>query len=302
MTSSTTTSVPEEALASRVGTCPICCRRAENRRTIVRLQSQPVVELVECPFCAAQSADRFPLPEFLTALYDPTFYRSSLVSGPGLSARCARSILRATRFDSHRPVSILDYGGSDGTLSQALRRELLANGHRGDVRSTVVDLHPREDTPHQRFIDPARFEKSSEHYDLLLASAVLEHLASPAATIRALLDHAAPDSYFYARTPWDSPLQRVVPGYRVKWPRHLHDMGPAFWERFMTVFGVSGELLVSRPSIVETSFRDAPVRTLAAHLSKIPARIESSLFRDKSSSRERVWKLVGGWEVLIRLA
>jgi len=293
--------VPEEALSDRIETCPVCRDPDASRKPVVRLQIDPVVDLLECSSCSAQSADRMPNAGFLSALYDPAHYRSSLVSGAGLSERCARSIAREARFDPDRPLSIVDYGGSDGSLSRALRRELLVRGHRGDVRSTVVDLHPRGDSPHQRFIDPERFAKSGDRYDLLLASAVLEHLTHPAATIRSLLDHAAPASLFYARTPWDSPLQRVVPGYRVKWPNHLHDMGPAFWPRFMNVFGVSGEIVVSRPSIVETTFGDSPGRTLFAHLAKIPARLEGIVFPSRARDGARFWRLVGGWEVLIRI-
>lgn len=70
----------------------------------------------------------------------------------------------------------------------------------------------------------------------------------------------------------------------------------------MTVFGVSGELLVSRPSIVETSFREAPLRTALAHLSKAPARLENVLRRRGPGPSDRLWRLVGGWEVLIRLS
>lgn len=293
--------VPDAALSSRIEACPVCRAHAAARRPILRLQNDPVVELVECSSCSVRSADRVPTAEFLAALYDPAHYRSKLVSGAGLSGRCARSIAREARFDPDRPLSIVDYGGSDGSLSRALRREILAQGHRGDVRSTVVDLYPRDDSPHQRFIDPERFVKSGERYDLLLASAVLEHLTDPGTTIRALLDHAAPDSLFYARTPWDSPLQRLVPGYRVNWPNHLHDMGPAFWAGFMKTFGVAGEIVASRPSIVETTFRDAPGRTLFAHLAKAPARLEDLVLRKRGRDRARFWQLVGGWEVLIRI-
>ncbi len=301
MASSTASWIPEEALSSRSASCPLCGQTGE-RRPILDLQVEPRVELVECRACRGLSADRMPDPELLARFYEPTHYRSSLVSQAGLSRRCARAILRGMRLERDRPISILDYGGSDGALSRAIRHELLVSGHRGDVESTVVDLHPREDSPHQRFIDPERFEKSTDRHDLLLASAVLEHLPSPAGAIRSLIGSARPDAFLYARTPWDAPLQRLAPGYRVKWPRHLHDMGPAFWERFMTVFGVSGELLVSRPSIVETSFREAPMRTALAHLSKAPARLENVLRRRGPETSDRLWRLVGGWEVLIRLS
>lgn len=294
-------SVPETALGERADSCPLCGSRDPSRRPVLILQADPLVRLVECRTCGAQSADRIPSQAYLSALYDPRTYRSSLVSEAGLARRCARFIADGARFDADRALSILDFGGSQGALSTAIRDAFLRDGHRGEIRSTVVDIHPGRDTTHQRFLDPTGFEASRERHDVILASAVLEHLPDPASTIRSLLARAASGSIFYARTPWDSPLELLVPGYRVKWPRHLHDLGPDFWEGFMERYGVSGHLIASRPSIVETSFRSAPLRTAMAHLAKLPARLEQAIRSDATARKGRVWRLVGGWEVLIRI-
>ena len=76
---------------------------------------------------------------------------------------------------------------------------------------------------------------------------------------------------------------------------------PAFWAGFMKTFGVAGEIVASRPSIVETTFRDAPGRTLFAHLAKAPAHLEGLVLGKWARERARFWQLVGGWEVLIRI-
>jgi hypothetical protein len=67
-------------------------------------------------------------------------------------------------------------------------------------------------------------------------------------------------------------------------------MGQEFWERLPdTLRGEVGKLDVvsSRPSIVETCFRQDAVRTVAAYLLKAPWYVLG-----------RRYKLVGGWEVV----
>ena len=49
------------------------------------------------------------------------------------------------------------------------------------------------------------------------------------------------------------------------------------------------------------SFSGAPLRTLAAHLMKAPARAERALLRRRPQSPELAWRWVGGWEVLGQL-
>ena len=290
--------VPEADLLAPHAACPVCKRSGRGRR-LVALQQGPDVDLVECMECHAASADRLPTSRYLESLYDPRHYSSSLVSDDRLSERCARSILAEVDVDPDRPVSIVDYGGADGTLSRVLRAQLLARGHRASVRSTIVDLFPRPDTEHQDFVTPDQFAASPGRHDLLLASAVLEHLPDPGRAIRALVDHASPEAYLYARTPYDAPLHRAVPGYRVKWPRHLHDMGPAYWDQFIDQFELDAELLVSRPSIVETSVRQATLRTIAAHVLKAPGHLEARVLRPLLGYRSRMWRWVGGWEVIV---
>ena len=48
-----------------------------------------------------------------------------------------------------------------------------------------------------------------EHFDLVLASAVLEHLPEPAEITRKLLGALAPGGFFYARTPYMAAFPRT---------------------------------------------------------------------------------------------
>ena len=131
--------VPEEALLPPSTTCTVC-GAARERRTLLVLQESPRVTLDECAHCRAASASRFPTDQYLADYYNPANYSSSLVSNVTLSARWAASILKATDFSRDADLHVLDYGGSEGTLSQELRKQIMASGHRGEVQSTVVDI------------------------------------------------------------------------------------------------------------------------------------------------------------------
>ncbi len=105
-----------------------------------------------------------------------------------------------------------------------------------------------------------------------------------------------PGGHFYARTPWAVPLKRLYGGYPLQYPMHLHDLGPAFWNRIGSRHDV--EIVVSRPSLVASGFslRELP-RTLTAYMLKAPAHLEGFLRR---SPRDPLWRLAGGWEVVLR--
>lgn len=290
--------VPADALGPELTECPVCGDTGPRKRGLI-LQDAPEVVLLECGKCHAESASRMPTDAFLASLYDPSTYQSSLVSDTKLATRCAGQILDAAGLDMTKPLEILDYGGSDGTLSLEVLRLLRDRGHKGHLRATVVDLFPRPSSAEQRFVTPADFERDDTKYNLLLASAVLEHLRDIAPAMRSMARAAAPGARFYARTPYDVPLARWAPGYKVKWPRHLHDLGPAFWDHVLETFDLRGKVLVSRPSIVETSLKQAAARTVLAHVLKAPAHFENTVIRPALGYRPRLWHLVGGWEVII---
>lgn len=295
--------VPAEHLGDATGRCSICGSRRERVSGLV-LQAEPRVELLECGECLAASASHFPDERFLKALYAPSDYGSDLLGSPRAVLRTARHIARhLPRPDPTTPLRVLDYGGGDGKLSTAFRDALRERGHRGETLLTVVDYFVDERANDDvRFLDVNDFAGLHERFDVVLASAVLEHLVDLAWTTRKLLSLCAPGGSFYARAPYEAPLARLVPGYAVRWPRHLHDLGPGFWARFLDTMGFEGELLRSAPSLVESDFAARPARTLAATLMKAPARLEAALFsRRIATTGAHLWRLPGGWEAVYRI-
>lgn len=72
------------------------------------------------------------------------------------------------------------------------------------------------------------------------------------------------------------------------YPGHIHDLGQAFWEHYFSANQKDTfNLLVSQPSIVETTLSLNFIRTVAAHALKSPWYI-----------LRKHYPLVGGWEIL----
>lgn len=295
-------SVGEADLSPPHDLCPVC--GAWDSRSIHSwLQSAPGVALLACDACFALSASRFPGEAYLKALYAPDHYASDLLSSQRAVTHCGAHIAARIPADPNQHLRVLDYGGGDGALSRAFKVALRARGHRGRIECTVVDyfVDQRSD-PEIRFKDVAELAGMTERFDIVLASAVLEHLTDLPTTARKLLSLCETGGFFYARTPHEAPLAAVVPGYPIRWPRHVHDLGPRFWAGFLPQMGYHGAVLHSAPSVVETDFASRPLRTFLAHLLKAPGRLEAFLLRDRVAHEGKVlWPFVGGWEVVLRV-
>ncbi len=248
---------------------------------------------------------------------------------PALDATPALTFSGADRFAEHiaqqvsahvapRPhLRILDFGGGDGTLAIALASTLLERQFTERVTIALVDYttprpsprseitiqpyHELSQVPAPALGDPS--DSSANHstpsrFDVIIASAILEHVPEVGAIARRLFLHAAPGALLYARTPYWVPMLRFMPNLDLTFPGHVHDMGAPFWGRVIDTFELDAELVVSRPSIVETTLRQDPLRTLAAHLLKLPSHAEVRL-RGPNVVRP-LWGLVGGWEVFLK--
>jgi SAM-dependent methyltransferase len=209
-----------------------------------------------------------------------------------------RSLFRSVRVTAaEQVVRVLDFGGGDGTLGLAVARHLMDSDPDRQVHFTLVDYQ----TPASPGTDKRLTLRHARHlaevtgpFDLVLASAVLEHIPALQPVLEQLFGLMAPGAWFYARTPYAVPLKRLWPKLDITYPGHVHDLGAPFWNRVPATFGQPLRLVVSRPSIVETEWLRQPGRTTAAWLMKLPARLELVLW----PGRLPAWRLVGGWEVI----
>jgi SAM-dependent methyltransferase len=270
--------------------------------------TNPDIALDRCGRCKAASA--YPLPK---QAYLDYFYRYiypdliSEVAHQGYRMpkrhcdRFAKHIIQKMNlsFASIRDgsVRVLDYGGGDGTLAKALAKKLIRFGAQS-VSVVVLDKY----IPAQKEYDgdvsieySNAFEKiPDQEYDVVLASAVLEHVVSPAETTKELLRSLRENGVFYARTPYVEPFIRLFnqksPVWNFFYPAHLHDLGPEFWNYFLNNFHLENEfqLLASQPSKTQVSVKDNPKINIVSNILKLPR----YLFGGR-------YPFVGGWEVFL---
>ncbi len=277
--------------------CP-ACGGARDLRAVMPVQSDPAVAFVRCPRCEVLSASPMPTPGYLEAFYRDSFARSYVGraegEGPGLGRHVARRAAPPTRGGL---VRVLDFGGNVGALGLEVARQFLRRGVADRVALHVVDFvaplasnDPRIVVTSSPKLDPAAT------FDLVVASAVLEHIPDLSTTLRSLAAAVAPGGRFYVRAPWIRPLRRLLPRYETCFPAHVHDFPAAFWARLPTALDLPLRVLDAGPSPVDTTLRAAPVVTLAAMALKAPARLERRLRRSPDATPW--WPLVGGWEVI----
>jgi SAM-dependent methyltransferase len=280
--------------------CPVCGSGIPRHQAGV-IQREPDVYLLHCPDCRACSASHMPSPAVLDEYYRNYFGAAGPKTTMPRVPQFVRNLLRSVASDAlPTHVRLLDFGGGDGTLGLAIARKLLAARPEQTVEFSLVDYQTpvaghadaRLGIAHHRSLDEV-----DTRFDLVLASAVLEHIPDLRRVLPALLRLLAPGGWFYARTPWIAPFKRWFPGLDITYPGHVHDLGAAFWNRVPQTYRLPLQVVASRPSLVETSWRQAPVRTLAAWGLKLPAWVELALV---PSPHTPLWRFVGGWEVILR--
>ena len=281
--------LPESDLGPVQAGCLWCGSTNLCPAAVAVVQAEPEVELRRCRSCAASSVSRLPTPEALDHYYG-SYYQGDADHAVTMDDPTRLAARIAGYAPDGRHLRVLDLGGGDGTISAEVLR---ARRAAGDV--TVVDYDHRRTakTPAGVVIghvtDLAEVPADAT-FDLVVASAVLEHLPEPGPVLTELLGRVAPGGTFYARAPYVEPFlavgRRLGVSIDFTFPAHLSDLGPTFWDRLGTwVPEVKRfDVLASRPSPVETSLRQRPARTLVAAAAKAPWHVV------------KAWPFVGGWE------
>lgn len=275
--------------------CPLCGATGP-RRVVVPIQRDPDVDLLACSVCGAASASRMPtdaaLEAYYDAYYDPDGEHVTVDGVARFGAHIAA--LAGPGYGTYR---VLDFGGGDGSIAIDVARRCI----RGDVTNAdviVVDFHEPAACPpsvHARTVRD--IDDAPGAFDLIIASAILEHVPAAGATLSALVSRLAPGGTFYARTPWMAPLARLTGRIDLSYPGHVHDLGAPFWDAAVQRMPFDLEVIASRPSIIENAFAEHPSRAAIAWVLKAPAHAQRRLALHRWLP---TWPLVGGWEVAWR--
>ena len=282
--------------------CGVC--GAEELRPIGIFRETPEIHFVRCPKCQAVTYDRILSQEATDAMYNDEEYYYEDTDEEGSvtfygTERFARHLMKYCRTIGQKPVlRLLDFGGGDGSVSYCLAKLLCEKYTNTRFEITVVDytekLYKKDE---DRITMCHRSPKESiadEKFDILIASAVLEHISVPGETFEMLFSLMGEGSVLYFRTPYRYPLHRLVRKFGVNldmlYPGHIWDFGgDAWWRRLPNLIGADKagvSLLASRPSIVEKTFRTHFFVALVSYMMKAPG----FLFRG--------WKYAGGWEAV----
>jgi 2-polyprenyl-3-methyl-5-hydroxy-6-metoxy-1,4-benzoquinol methylase len=215
------------------------------------------------------------------------------------SDRFARHLSRCLKITPKGALRILDFGGGvDATLSRSLAKRLLRNGAK-HVEIALVDYNA---SCHREWggITVECYQSleaatdTTRAFDIVLASAIVEHIPYPRAVLLKLLNSLSAGGRAYFRTPAMSATIKLAARLGVHidftYPGHVHDMGQPFWDNVLKSLeaGPGFHLIRSRPSVVETEFRAHPSRTVIAHALKSPWYL-----------LRRRYAFVGGWEAVI---
>jgi len=290
-------------MIDRTAECPVCLSQ-RPRRAIHVIQRNPIVELLACPSCRACSASHMPTRQTLDEYYSSYYDQKDQMVTFRDTARFAHNLLAPIRARwparARDSLRILDYGGGDGSLALAAAAQILHARETRSVQILLVDyVGPAPTTPSNVTLQHVRpVDQIDGEWDLIVASAILEHVPEVNPVLHKLFESVAPGGYFYARTPYVAPFTAVMRNLDLTYPAHVHDMGSSFWNRAAEIFSFDADYVATRTSIVETEMLRDPLRTLAAYVLKAPSRFEE-LF-STSRRRDRFWNLVGGWEVLLR--
>ena len=272
--------------------CLLC--GSDKLKEVWVLQRDPYVSLRQCLECDAVGASRIPTPPALDSYY-AEYYTSSSdgeVHTLGAPQRLAQRIANRFACAPGQVVSILDFGGGDGAVAYLLATDLVKRGA-SSVAVTVVDYENRTvaSTSEKITIEKKnQLDDVTTNYSIVIASAVVEHYPDPKSLLNKLLNAVEAGGLFYARTPFMLPLMKLLSRFGIRldftYPAHLCDLVEGFWNKFFAKAAPHFKLIISRPSMVETTFAQNFPRTLIAHTLKAPWYI-----------LRKSYGLVGGWEV-----
>jgi len=173
--------------------CSFC--GSTDRKKILVLQDGPLVYLVECLTCKAVSASRMPTNHSLEEYY-AEYYQSPLfvdasqkVTFDGVGRFGKHMAEGFTKCEIKKEISILDFGGGDGSISYQVAKELLSEGG-NFVNITVVDYDNGAVNSDCNAISIKKLSELNDvegRHDFVIASAILEHVPYPEEIIGLLL-------------------------------------------------------------------------------------------------------------------
>lgn len=287
----------EDELVPETLNCPICGH--VERCKIINIQNNPTVSLYQCMKCHAVSAHRMPKPEVLEKYYSQYYNENeSKITVDNTNKFSAHLFKYFSNFINNSEINILDFGGGNGSISLKLA-EKINKKTKKKINIALVDINIESlssDNPKISIVHYYQLQEiKNEVFDFVIASAIIEHIPHPAGELFRIFELLKKNGVFYARTPYMLPFLKLFRKFGINFdftfPAHVHDLNNYFWENITQSLNIPGKykIILSKPSLVETSISKNFLRTSLAYLLKMPW----YTFRNN-------YRYVGGWEIFIQ--
>ena len=291
-------------------TCPTC-DYVGSRKIIIPLQKSPEINYLKCPNCFGASASHMPTDKYLDSYYSSyyegdkkvTHESEEKVTFPGSLKRLTDHIIKGCEGLEDRTVlEIADFGGGDGSIAIELAQSLM-KGNAKQITISVIDLSHFENREVGNI--KVNYYKSIEevkniHFDLIIASAILEHIPFLKPVLINLFKQLNENGYLYIKVPYVIPLKKILPFVALLYPMHVHDLGSSFWNTLPERIGISNiKIARSEPPLAETEFKTHFILTTISHIMKFPFYVERVI---RGTQKHYFYNLIAGWEVIYKNA
>lgn len=290
--------IDEKDLSHELTACPFCGSE-EIFRKRDPVFFTPKIFLMSCRHCFCCFTSRMPNKKFLENFYKKYYLgvEREVCIQPDKLARHIFS--RLFSLYEYQNISILDFGGSDGSIAYKLAEQILRR-QKIKIEIFIADPNSKNLVSENPWITLYTCKylndvPNTKTFEIVIASGILEHITNPTQCLRILFNKMQEGGVFYARTPFMVPLFNALNKIGIQidmlFPEHLFDMGPKFWSRVLTTLNCQEKLklFISRPSLVETTFKENFFKTCVAYILKIPGYIFKNIY-----------PFSGGWEVFIK--
>lgn len=285
-----------------INVCPTC-GSISPRKPVCKIQSNPIVEFLYCQNCKGYSASKMRTSDYLNSYYSNYYQNSNKkITFPGKVERFVKHIYKYIVFNkSQSIIKIMDFGGGDGSVGIHLGKIILKeNPAVKKIQVVLVDY--QKQIEFDDFSIEFKSKKSLDEvdccFDIVIASAILEHIPELDVVLKKIFPLVKKGGCLYSRVPYIMPFKKIFKNIPLLYPMHIHDLGPSFWNRVINRYKLDAKMIVSRPPLAETEFKERFLYTLFGQLFKFPAFLERKL---RSNPKDFIWNYVAGWETIIMM-
>jgi SAM-dependent methyltransferase len=296
--------VSSEEIYEATKVCPTCGNLA-LRVPVCKIQTEPLIEFLYCNNCKGYSASKMPTDKYLASYYNNyNYYANSdkKITFYSKIERFAQHICKYIKIDPKQThFKIMDFGGGDGSIALHLAKKILdQNINIVKIHVLLVDFNLEKDfdSPSIDFRCVKKIDEVDSSFDIIIASAILEHIPDLDNNLRKIINLISKGGYFYVRVPYLIPFKKIFKNLPLQYPAHVHDLGPSFWNRIINRYNLDASIIISHPPLAETEFKERFLYTLFGYLFKFPAFLERKL---RSNPKDYIWNYVAGWEIIIMI-